>query len=206
MVPCFLIVVGYVLGSIPCSYLIARLGRRIDLRRVGSGNVGATNVIRALGWKAGIGALAGDIGKGIGAALLAIWFASGHGSTIGYLPLAVGIATIAGHNWPIFLKFRGGKGVATSSGVMLVLAPIPFVCSLGVLLAAVGLSRYVSLGSVCAAGLLPVFMWAWPQTRSVPYLGFSLIVAFIIVVRHRSNLQRLIHGTERRLGERISVP
>jgi glycerol-3-phosphate acyltransferase PlsY len=200
-----LVFAGYLLGSVPCSYLVARSHQRLDLRRVGSGNVGATNVGRALGWKAGAAALTGDISKGAGAAVMGLWVTASLGSAPEYLPLAVGFAAIAGHNWSPFLRFRGGKGVATSSGVVLVLAPVPFLGSLGVLSAVVGLTRYVSLGSVCAAGLLPVFLWSWPASRSLPHVVFGGLVAGVILVRHRSNLKRLWHGTESRLGERIQV-
>ena len=115
-----------------------------------------------------------------------------------------GITSIIGHNWPVFLKFKGGKGVAISAGVFLTLTPFPFMLSALVMALVVGLTRYVSLGSITAAGALPFFIWFWMKEGSF-YLVLSALAASLILLRHRSTLRRLLRGEERRLGKRLKI-
>lgn len=199
-----LVVAAYLLGSIPFSYLIGKAAAGTDVRKVGSGNVGATNVMRAAGKKAGIAALGLDIAKGVGAVLLVRWLAAP--------TWAVGAAAVAvmlGHCFPIFLGFRGGKGVATSAGALGALAPTALLLVLAVFVAVVAWKRYVSLGSIVGAACFPLCVWTaqrlgWEE-REPWLLLASALIALIVIVKHRSNLARLRQGVEPRLGERRSA-
>jgi len=188
-------VAGFALGAVPFSWILARLLGGVDIRRVGSGNVGATNVARSLGYGAGTAALLLDAAKGVAAVLLARTIA-GPGRPAAEA-LAGGLA-ILGHNFTPFLRFRGGKGVATGAGVLGVLAP----CALGVSIAAfivtVVVTRTVSLGSVMAAAVMPVAVYLCDGERSVIVL--AVLVAVLVIARHRANLARIFAGTENRLG------
>jgi glycerol-3-phosphate acyltransferase PlsY len=185
---------AYLLGSVPFGLLIAGLRGR-DPRRHGSGNIGATNVARVSGWGAGIATLALDVGKGAAAVAAAAWLCSDPRA-----PAAAALGAVLGHVFPLFLRLRGGKGVATAAGAFTVLSP-PAMAGAGLLFAAlVAISRRVSAGSVAAALSLP-FLSAWlaPGDGRVPAAAAA---ALLIVVRHRDNLRRLAAGTEPRLGER----
>lgn len=181
------VVISYLIGSIPVGYLLGR-AKGVDIRRHGSGNIGATNVWRTLGPAAGATALVLDVGKGLVAVLLGRYIGGDN------LALACGLAVIAGHSWSIFLGFRGGKIIATSLGVFLALAPVAALLALGVWLVVVILSRYVSLGSIVAAITMPFLMVALRQPWS--YVLFSLVAAAIAVYKHLPNIRRLLAGTE----------
>jgi len=187
-----LIMFCYLMGSIPFGVLFAR-GRGIDLRKTGSGNIGATNVLRNVGKGAALFTLLGDLLKG--AAAVALARAVGAGSP--YEGLA-GLAAVAGHDFSLFLRFRGGKGVATSLGVMLVYAPLAGVLTAAIWLVTVAVSRYSSLGALVSFALLPasVALLGYSQEK----LLLSAIIAIMLVVKHRGNIQRLLSGTERRMG------
>ncbi|HEX6644937.1 MAG TPA: glycerol-3-phosphate 1-O-acyltransferase PlsY [Gemmatimonadales bacterium] len=188
---------SYLLGAVPTSYLAGRLFRGIDLREHGSGNLGATNLYRTLGWKFAIPVGLFDIAKGI---IPVVAFAP-RASPSQAVALACGIAAVVGHVWSVFVRFRGGKGVATAAGVMLGLAPLAIAALLGVWIAVVLVSGYVSLGSVVAAALLPVAVWVLhPDVR--PLLPIVALVAAAIVWLHRANIRRLLAGTEHRFGRR----
>jgi len=195
---------GYLIGSIPFGYLMGRVNKGVDVRKVGSGNIGTTNVLRTLGWVPGSVVFLGDFGKGLIAVSIGHAFASLTGLDSSLVKSLTGFSSILGHNWPIFLKFKGGKGVATSAGVFVALTPMPFVLSGLTMIAVVALTRYVSVGSISAAVGLPIFIWIWPG-KSVFYLLFSTLIAVMIIIRHRSNLKRLWQGTENRLGQRIKT-
>ena len=183
MIPAILI--GYAVGSLPIGYLVAqRRAGGIDLRRVGSGNVGTTNVYRTAGLAAAIAVMIVDIGKGAAAVLLA-----GSGSNA----VAAGVAAVAGHVYPIWLRFSGGKGVATATGVFAVLAPIPTLVAAAAFAAIVARTRLVSLGSIVAAIVLPIIAWA---TAAPPVAIGATLAAVLIVFRHRGNIARLRSGTE----------
>jgi glycerol-3-phosphate acyltransferase PlsY len=173
----------------------------MDVRRVGSGNVGATNVLRTAGKGAGLAALALDAAKGVVAVLIAV--------RLGLQPVWVGAAAVAvvlGHVFPVFLGFRGGKGVATAAGALGTLAPWALLAALVVFAAVVAVTRYVSLGSICAVFVFPLALWlanraGWPAVTANAIVGAAAAVAALIVIKHRSNLRRLLAGTERRIGQ-----
>ncbi len=183
---------AYLLGSIPFSFLVARRFGIADVRRVGSGNVGATNVMRVAGKGAGALAFALDAGKGAAAALFAQSFVGRD-----LAPWAA-LCAVLGHLFPVWLAFRGGKGVATGAGAFLPLAPEATLLALLLFALLLGLFRYVSLASVLATLGLVGFMALLGAPRAV--LGAAALVAALIVVRHRENLLRLWAGSERRLG------
>ena len=205
-------VVSYLIGSVPTAYLLGRL-KGIDLRCEGSGNVGATNAFRVLGPGAGALSLFLDIGKGLLAVTVLVNIAvdlaglSGGGEALSlgagqadWLRVIAGISAIAGHNWTIFLKFKGGKGVATSAGVFLGLAPGAVGLSLLIWLGIVALSGYISLGSMLAALGLPLFIWL--LEKKVEFALFGLLTAILVIIRHRSNVERLLKGEENKISLR----
>jgi glycerol-3-phosphate acyltransferase PlsY len=191
------LVLGYVIGSVPTGYLIGRL-RRIDIRKHGSGNIGATNTLRVLGKPAGITALVLDVGKGFVAVTVLAAIASSGRSWLSepMMKVLLGIAAIAGHNWTLFLKFKGGKGVATSAGVFLGIAWLPVLISAAVFAILVLGTRIVSVGSMSAAVVLPIAMLALSAERE--FVAFGIVAAALVLVRHRSNIGRLIKGEENR--------
>ena len=188
--------ISYLLGSIPTAFLMVKWLKRIDVRTVGSGNVGATNVTRAAGVGAGCVVFLLDAAKGwIAACLVAprLWHPL---SPIA--PLSCGLMAVIGHNFPVFLKFRGGKGVATTIGVLLGTMPVVGAIFLAVLAGCLIIWRYVSLGALIAAVTLPCIQWAMHQTFGELLLGLAL--SLLIIVRHRANIERLRQGKEHRLG------
>ncbi|MBU0678197.1 MAG: glycerol-3-phosphate 1-O-acyltransferase PlsY [Verrucomicrobia bacterium] len=194
-----LIFASYLLGSIPNGLIIARL-KGIDIRKAGSGNIGATNVFRSVGKPFGIATFIGDMLKGLIPAALFPLAVSGHDLplTPQHLGLAFGCCAIVGHNWPVFLKFRGGKGVATSAGVLLGVAPLAVAVGLAVWLLLFFVTRYVSVGSMGAAIAICASGWI-PQINSDRIVSIVLtMLGAVIVWRHRSNIQRLASGTENR--------
>ena len=200
MHPAIAVVVGYVLGSIPFAYLAGKLARGIDLREHGSGNLGATNVYRTLGWKIAAVVLVLDALKGAVPVLLVRRFAVGDHLAI--WAVAAGIAAIAGHAKPIFLLWRGGgKGVATAAGVFLALAPLPTLVALVTWLLVVLASGYVSLASLAAALALPVAIALLVGTGSVLF-GVSVAIALFVFWTHRANIGRLRRGEEHRFGRK----
>lgn len=199
--------IGYFLGSCPNGYLVAR-ARGVDIRKHGSGNIGATNVLRVLGKKWGYLVFALDAFKGFAAVRIA--FAIGAAMLPGagqreVAGIAGGLACILGHTFPIWLRFRGGKGVATSAGVLLGLMPIAVFSVLAVWLLLFKITRYVSLASIGAAVALPLFVVAYLRyglLTGATLLPFSILIAGVVVWRHRSNMQRLLHGQEQRFGDK----
>jgi acyl phosphate:glycerol-3-phosphate acyltransferase len=188
---------AYLIGAIPVGYVVARLGGGVDIRRAGSGNIGATNVLRTLGKGPAIATLLGDILKGFAAVSVAraadaspAWAAAG------------AVLAIVGNCWPVFLRFRGGKGVATGFGAFLALAPWATGPAALVWVIVVATFRYVSLGSVMACLCLPLGVLAlgYPWAYTAAAAG----AAIIIIYRHRENLGRLVSGSESRLGQRAT--
>lgn len=186
---------GYLVGSVPFAHLFARR-RGIDLRQVGSGNVGAANVLRTSSARQGILVMCLDAAKGAIAVLVATALTSGPAT-----PVAAGIAAVIGHIYPVWLGFRGGKGVATAAGVFAVLAPLALAIACGVFVLAVWVTRYISVGSMAGAIALAVSAAANEAPGAVA-VG-AIVAALIIVHRHRGNLARLLSGTERRVGQRL---
>ena len=184
---------GYLAGSIPTGVILSRLFSSKDIRAEGSGNIGATNVYRLLGVRLGILTLVGDVIKGVipvmaARTLLAdeVWIAS------------VAFFTLCGHLFPVFLKFRGGKGVATALGIFLVIAPPAVACAAVLFVLVVMRWKYVSLGSLAASVLMPVLLGA--AGYSPPFVGLSLAVACLIFYRHKDNIKRLRQGCEKKIG------
>jgi glycerol-3-phosphate acyltransferase PlsY len=190
-----LLVGGYLIGSVPSGYVVARLGGVEDIRRVGSGNIGATNVLRTLGWKYGLVVLGLDAAKGVLGALLVRWSGGGRvGQTVG------GLSAMVGHLWPCTLRFKGGRGVATGLGLMAVLDPVAALVGALVFVGVVASTRYVSLGSMSAACLAVLAL----ALRRAPARQVLLcaVGAGAIVWRHRPNIARLLAGTESRFNWR----
>lgn len=187
-----LILVSYVIGSVPTGYLLGKL-RGVDVRMVGSGNVGATNVARAVGKSQGVITLIADAAKGYLPVLVALHL--GQDS----LTLALtAIAAFLGHLYPVFLKFLGGKGVATGFGALLALAPLAALVLVVVFVLVAGATRIVSLGSLATAVAAPLSLWLFHQPPVIVGMGF--VLGAMVIFRHRGNIQRLLAGTEPRFG------
>jgi glycerol-3-phosphate acyltransferase PlsY len=189
------VTLGYLAGSIPFAFLVARR-HGVDLRLSGSGNVGATNVLRTTGVPLAVTAMVLDAVKGAVAVLIAQRLTEGPAT-----PVAAGLAAIIGHIYPVWLQFRGGKGVATAAGVFGVLTPLALAAAAGVFVLAVFVSRYISVGSV--AGALTLATVAVIDDPPTAVVAGAIVAALVIVHRHRGNLARLAAGTERRIGQRI---
>jgi acyl phosphate:glycerol-3-phosphate acyltransferase len=188
------VLAAYLMGSIPFAQLLSKR-RGIDLRRVGSGNVGATNVLRTLGVRPAVLAMMLDAVKGTVAVLIAQRLTNGVAA-----PVAAGLASIIGHVYPVWLRFRGGKGVATAAGAFAVLAPVAAAVAVGVFLLTVALTRFISVGSMVAA--LTLAGWAIASDAPTIVAIGAAIGAALVLVGHRANVVRLVAGTERRVGQR----
>jgi glycerol-3-phosphate acyltransferase PlsY len=190
-----LVTLCYLIGSIPISYIISRQFGRVDIRKRGSGNVGATNVLRSVGLPLAVLAATGDILKGVFAAWIALTM--GGGIFLVLCPLAA----VVGHCYPVFLRFRGGKGVATSAGALVILIPYAILYLFFAFVGVIVITRMVSLGSLTAAVFIPFLtMFLYPQERFIIFLTFLLAV--LVIYRHKDNIKRVINGTEPRIGER----
>ena len=183
------ILTGYAVGSLPVGYLVAQGAGGVDLRRVGSGNVGAANVYRTSGLRMAIAVMIADLAKGAAAVLLA-------GGDLG--AVAAGVAAVVGHIYPAWLGFHGGKGVATAGGVFGVLSPWPTAIAAAAFAVIVARTRFVSMGSIVATLVLPAIEWLMPGQRAVD-IGATMVAA-LILFRHRGNAMRLWSRTERALG------
>ena len=199
---------AYLLGSIPTGYLVGK-SRGLDIRTVGSGNIGATNVLRILGKPAGIFVLLADALKGFLACRflglvvyrLLVGPVAEDSSTEEFLKITGGVFAILGHNYTCFLKFKGGKGIATSSGVALALLPVALGVVLTIWLLVLAITRYVSVASIAGAVVLPFAAW-WPGRYSPTMIVVSALIGALAIYKHRSNMQRLMNGTENRLGKK----
>jgi glycerol-3-phosphate acyltransferase PlsY len=189
--------IAYLLGSIPTGYLLVRLVRKQDIRAIGSGNIGATNVMRSGAKGLGIATLVLDLSKALLAVVFAHWIAPGNGD----LAMLAALAAVLGHIFPVWLGFRGGKGVACALGVFIALLPWPAtVALLALFLAVVVLTRYVSLGSILGAMAFPVLGFYFLRHPSpVQILGLIAIPA-LVIAKHHANIRRLLAGTENRFG------
>jgi len=191
MVNEFLVLTGaYLLGSVPFPYLLTKLKTGGDLRKMGSGNVGATNVLRTAGKTLGLFTLILDVAKGAIAVLCGPYLL--HQNVYG---AACGFFAMVGHAYPIFLGFRGGKSVATGAGAFLVLSPLGILSSIGVFLMSVRICKIVSLSSILASAMFPVFAWMFGVERQIVLWG--VICAALIIFRHKPNIERLLNGTEK---------
>jgi acyl phosphate:glycerol-3-phosphate acyltransferase len=201
----FLIIGSYLLGAVPFGFAIAK-ARGVDIRAVGSGNIGATNVGRALGKKWGFFVFGLDVLKGLIPTMIARHL---HGDEAGLAVVLTGFAAIAGHNWPVYLKFRGGKGVATSCGVFLAIFWQGVLIAFGLWVVVVAISRMVSLGSILASlGLLAsaFMLQGEPLGRGLYVTLFAGLGALLSIIRHRANIGRILNGTENRIGGKKKEP
>ena len=202
LLPAILIAIAaYLLGSIPTSYIVGKLFFGLDLREHGSGNVGATNALRVLGKKAGIFVLIVDIGKGALGVMAGLQIVKHYNLSHGhYWAILAGACAMLGHVFTIWLKFKGGKGVATSAGVFLALSPKALGLALALFIILVATTRYVSLGSICAAAAItPLVFWEMGTWRH-PNVALALIAGLVVIVRHRANISRLLAGEENKFG------
>lgn len=195
---------AYLLGSVPFGYLLVRVFRRQDIRTLGSGNIGATNVARSGAKGLGIATLLLDLAKALVAVLLGMRLGAGTGHAY-EMAAAAAIAALVGHCFPVWLKFQGGKGVASGLGVFLALAPKAALCVLGVFVVIFALTRFVSLASVIAAAMFPVFGFYFVGARSGIVDACFVLIPFLIIVKHHANIRRLMAGTESRFGGRKKV-
>jgi glycerol-3-phosphate acyltransferase PlsY len=191
---------SYLLGAIPTSHLVSRTFANIDLRQHGSGNLGATNLYRVLGWKYAIPVALFDIAKGV---IPVVWFAPQVSRSELYA-LACGVAAIVGHVLSVFVHFKGGKGVATAAGVMLGMTPLALATAATVWALVLLLTGYVSLASIAAAAVLPLAVYVLEQPTSPELFWVVVLVAVGVIVLHRRNIQRLLKGTESRFGRRAA--
>jgi glycerol-3-phosphate acyltransferase PlsY len=191
------VVISYLLGAIPFGVIFGKAIKGIDLREVGSGNIGAANAFRALGFWGGLAVLVTDVGKGTLGVLVASLISPGD-----FLPWAkvlCGIAALVGHNYSCFLGFKGGKGIATSLGVLLALSPKAALSALACWGILVAVTKYSSLGSIVGACSVPVFMVIFKDP--LPYRIFGILAALFALYKHKANIQRLIAGTELKIDE-----
>lgn len=194
-----IIITAYLLGNISTSYIVAKRLAGVDIRTQGSGNAGSTNVLRTLGKKAGALTFIGDVLKGLIAVLIARLIAYSvnlDNTTCAYIAV---VAVVLGHNYPVFLGFKGGKGVATSLGSMLGMNPLVALLCLGFFIIIVAITKYVSLGSMLGIGLSPVIMMINHNTKGVLV---TLFLTISVVITHKENIKRLLNGTERKLGQK----
>lgn len=202
--------IGYICGLFLSGFLYGK-SKHVDVRESGSGNVGTTNTLRTLGWKAGAVTLIGDIGK-VFAAVFLVWllFHKSQPEMVRLLEMYAGFGAVLGHDFPIYMKFKGGKGIASTGGLVLAFCPFAAPISLGLFILAVLVTKYVSLGSVL--GLISLFiqvlvfgklgMFAVPEDNLIEvYIVFGIIV-IIGLVKHRSNIKRLLNGTENKMGSK----
>jgi acyl phosphate:glycerol-3-phosphate acyltransferase len=198
------LILSYLAGSIPSAVWAGKLFHGIDIRAHGSGNAGATNTIRVLGWKTGIPVLIFDLAKGWLAGSLPLFLnaAPEGSSSMLALQIACGVAAIIGHVFPVFAGFRGGKGVATTFGVLLSLQPLLTLTCAGIFLAVLLISRYVSLSSIIAGIMFPVLLMTVFHTPSLLFRIFSVVIAVALIVTHWKNIGRLIRGEEKKFIKR----
>jgi glycerol-3-phosphate acyltransferase PlsY len=194
---------AYLFGSIPTGYLLVRVFRKQDIRTVGSGNIGATNVLRSGGKGLGAATFLLDALKGYAAVWLAGWLLAPMLPTwpVRNVEALAALFAVLGHMFPIWLRFRGGKGVATGFGVFLCAAPLAALAAITVFGIVVALSRYVSLASILGAASFPVFAWFTVSgPRPAFFITVQIVVALLVIVKHSANIRRLISGTEHRFG------
>jgi glycerol-3-phosphate acyltransferase PlsY len=199
-------IISYFIGSIPFGFLITKIVRGVDIRQVGSGNPGATNVSRVLGKPYGILVFVLDMLKGFFPVFIFDQMFAGHGHTLSTIFCGVGV--ICGHTFPVFLGFKGGKAAATGCGVFLWLAPLPLLISVAIWLLTVSVSRYISLGSMLGSIALItclILLGKDPFGQGLPLTLFSIFISTLLIIRHKSNIKRLLNGTESKIGSKVNA-
>ena len=196
----FLLLISYLLGSIPTAVWIGKYFFQTDVREHGSGNAGATNTIRILGNKAGVPVLLIDVLKGWISVMLAIWFLSPGDSPVLFENFRVlcGTAAVLGHVFPVFAGFRGGKGVATLLGVAIGMQPVAALCCIGLFLLVLILTKYVSLGSILASLFYGIFLLVIDRVHHDATIIFALMIPILVIITHTQNIRRLLEGNENR--------
>ena len=194
-----IIISCYLLGSIPFGYIVGKLFKKVDIREFGSGNIGATNALRILGPLLASFVVIGDIGKGIFSIYLVQYF---NIDNLLILTIA-GLAVICGHDWSLFLGFKGGKGIATTFGVVFALNPIISILAVMVWGVVLIISRYASLSSICA--IISIFVFTILFKQPYEYIGFSAIIIILGIFNHKENIKRLKSKKERKIGEKIKI-
>lgn len=196
------LIAAYLIGSLSVGYLVGKVGKGIDVRKYGSGNVGSTNILRTLGILPAILVLILDMAKGFVAVYLALWLTANP-----TVAMFSGLAAVVGHNWPVWFGFRGGRGIATSLGVILAFNPTAFgvLVLIGVLI--IILTRYVSLASIIGAAFFPPLLWLFRHTAVIEtdarVIMVSILLAALAIERHKENIGRLRKGTESKIGEKV---
>jgi len=189
----------YFIGSVPFGYILGKLFKKVDIRKYGSGNIGASNALRILGLPLASLVIIGDVGKGI----LSIYLVKYLNIDSSLILVIAGLAVICGHNWSLFLGFKGGKGIATTFGVIFALNPVISILAVIVWVIFLILTKYVSLSSICAVFSILVFTILLKQPYE--YIGFSLIILVLSIFTHRENIKRLKSRKERKIGEKIEI-
>lgn len=190
-------VIAYLLGSISTGILVAKIADGPNLREVGSKNTGASNVLRTMGVRSGLVTFVGDCGKAALACGIGWWLVGRYGAML------AGLMVILGHNWPVFFQFKGGKGVASSCGVMLICFPIPALISYVVCLLIIGTTKLISLGSMCMLTLFAILTIVLSSGGDAVIIIWAVLLAALCILRHRTNIVRLLHGTENKLGQKV---
>lgn len=205
MIPNILLclVLGYVFGCFSTGYFVGKMNK-VDIRNYGSGNVGTTNALRTLGAKAGALTLIGDMLKAVIPILLVKLFIYPGSELVQLLALYTGLGVVLGHNYPVWLKFKGGKGIAATGGVMTAFDPWIITIGLPLFVISVAITRYVSVGSLLVSILFPVWVY-FRYTGDIHMLIVAIIFMLLAFIKHRSNIKRLMNGTENKLGQRVKV-
>jgi len=205
LLPVAILAIAYLLGSVPFGYLLVRFFRKEDIRAIGSGNIGATNVARSGAKGLGLLTLLLDALKGALAVYLAMHFAPAVNGAASNLAIAAGVIAVLGHVFPVWLGFRGGKGIATALGVFIALVPPVALASFFVFLLVVLFTRFVSLGSILAAASIPMLaVFLVPAHTPALLIGLS-IISIVCIAKHHANIARLRNGTESRFGKKVSA-
>ncbi len=193
------ITVSYLVGAVPAGFLVGKLVKGIDIRNYGSGKIGTTNTLRTLGLRWAAVVLAADLLKGFLPVLAARYFLDSN-----LLAVVAGLMTMVGHNWPVFIRFQGGRGVATGFGALVAMSPIVAVAAALLMAGIVALFRYVSLGTILGALTVPMVMVLMVLLGWEPlvFLIYAIVGASLVIFQHRDNIMRLLTGTERRLGDK----
>ncbi len=202
MISLLTVILAYLIGSISIGYLFARWFKGVDIRKMGSGSAGATNISRLMGFKSAVLVLILDALKGYLAVFLALLMFQQNLLAGEWVVLLSGVAVIAGHNWPLFFSFKGGRGAATMLGVFLALIPVEALTVFAIVIVIIAVTRYVSLGSIFGAAAIPVTMLITGKPSE--YFYFGLVIGLVIIFQHRENIKRLLNKKESKLGEKLS--